>query len=671
MKHFAILLLFLFYYSQSHGQICDGPVTLNSQSEVDNFDQSCVQINGTLIISGPDITDLSPLSNLTLVCALRIFNNPQLISLTGLQNIEYICFISPDTGLSISDNPILTDLSALENLSSMYKLNISGNNALTDLTPLGGIELLQDFGALGPVNLWITENANLTTLEGFNPIYEGNFEIRDNPLLSICSVNFVCDVIMPGPSQTIIENNASGCMNYDEVAFGCGLGGFIEYEIFQDLNENGIQENNEPLWPLGSVTINDVLAYGNSVTSSYFVPYGNYTIDYNTFPYWELTTSPSSYSVDISSSNPVTAISFGIRPTDELSNNFSHMTYTPTRCNEWTEFTITVTNNATLPTNYGTVWFQYDEEITDFEFVDPPDQTASPNIFGWDYTDLFPGQSLNKSIRLKIPGPPDFEIGDEITLGTWVNFGDTNSDEFETPLVEYDALVLCSYDPNDKLVLQHYENNQALFTDPLQYTIRFQNTGNAEAQRVRIVDELDSNLDLSSFRVLSSSHEEFLTTTLDGKTATFDFNNIMLPDSTTNFEESQGYVAFSIMPVDGLPDPTIINNFAGIYFDFNPPIITNTTETILTNEIMINQIEVESNPFKVFPNPATDFIEIEIPNNTNAIIELRDTKGSLLKKSTVNDTFYQLDMINVNSGLYFLYIQSNEKTYVEKIVVAK
>ena len=57
----------------------------------------------------------------------------------------------------------------------------------------------------------------------------------------------------------------------------------------------------------------------------------------------------------------------------------------------------------------------------------------------------------------------------------------------------------------------------------------------------------------------------------------FNFENIYLPDSTSNEPESHGYVRFKIRTLN---DPSIgeeIENTSYIYFDNNPPIKTNST----------------------------------------------------------------------------------------------
>ena len=51
----------------------------------------------------------------------------------------------------------------------------------------------------------------------------------------------------------------------------------------------------------------------------------------------------------------------------------------------------------------------------------------------------------------------------------------------------------------------------------------------------------------------------------------------MLPDSTCCEEDSHGLVSYLIRPLPDLDPGTVIENTAYIYFDNNPPIITNTT----------------------------------------------------------------------------------------------
>lgn len=140
--------------------------------------------------------------------------------------------------------------------------------------------------------------------------------------------------------------------------------------------------------------------------------------------------------------------------------------------------------------------------------------------------------------------------------------------------------ILDSYDPNDKQVVptgltaQHYTPTK----EALRYQIRFQNTGNDVAYRVAVVDTLAADLDLRTLQIGAVSHPYRLS--ISGRqrpVLTFTFDPILLPDSSRNAAGSQGFVQFSIKPKTNLPARTRIDNFAYIFFDYNPPVRTNLT----------------------------------------------------------------------------------------------
>lgn len=133
--------------------------------------------------------------------------------------------------------------------------------------------------------------------------------------------------------------------------------------------------------------------------------------------------------------------------------------------------------------------------------------------------------------------------------------------------------VVNSYDPNMKEV--YPVNVLPGYNDWFTYTVHFQNTGNAAAINISIIDTLDTNLDFSTFEHLTSSHSS--TVQLIGNIAKFRFTNIQLPDSSSNPIGSQGFVQYRIKPLPNLPMGSQIKNNAYIYFDYNSPILTNTT----------------------------------------------------------------------------------------------
>jgi len=144
--------------------------------------------------------------------------------------------------------------------------------------------------------------------------------------------------------------------------------------------------------------------------------------------------------------------------------------------------------------------------------------------------------------------------------------------------VERCGIVIGPYDPNIKVPVPEGFGPQKLIggDQPIQYTIHFQNVGTDAARTVTIRDRLSDHLDLATFRAGAASHPSEWTL-LPDRTLSIVFPDINLPDSSQNEAESRGFFTFTIRPVAGILPYTAIENEAAIYFDFNPPIITNRT----------------------------------------------------------------------------------------------
>ncbi len=311
-------------------------------------------------------------------------------------------------------------------------------------------------------------------------------------------------------------SNALGCNTIDEVVFSCGFSNRVYFSIFIDYNENQLQDEGEPFYSDASINISpeDLIFYGNSLNHSLgFLEDGTYNFDFelSSNPNWELTTNPSSFTLDVGNGSSDT-LYFGITAINDISDVNSIITAPPARCNEFVIFDVITHNQGTTIAD-GILWLQIDDDILEVEYIDPPDTIVAPNQYGWYFTDLYPGATFHRQIDLKIPGDP----GEELYFNSWVNYTDVNG-EHAADRFNYITEVQCSFDPNDKLVNPVFPNNYALMGEDLVYTIRFQNTGNAEAYDVIIRDTLDENLDPATFKVISSSHEEVLSTSLaEGK----------------------------------------------------------------------------------------------------------------------------------------------------------
>ncbi len=168
-------------------------------------------------------------------------------------------------------------------------------------------------------------------------------------------------------------------------------------------------------------------------------------------------------------------------------------------------------------------------------------------------------------------------------------------------------VVRGSYDPNDKTARlgDRISPQQVADSLPLEFVVRFQNTGNYPASFIRIRDTLSARFDPSTFVFQASSHP-CRWQLLGGGVLDFFFDNIELPDSTSDEPNSHGFVAFSVQPYPGLQLGDTLRNTAFIYFDYNAPVQTNTTQTVVSEPVAtFAPWSSAAEPELVcFPNPA-------------------------------------------------------------------
>jgi uncharacterized repeat protein (TIGR01451 family) len=217
-----------------------------------------------------------------------------------------------------------------------------------------------------------------------------------------------------------------------------------------------------------------------------------------------------------------------------------------------------------------------------------------------------------------------------------------------------------SYDPNVKSGSTAYQNDNfpigyldAFADDQITYTICFQNTGTAPAQNIYIIDTLDTDLDPASFSLIEATHPVQVVYLGNG-IYRFEFNQIWLADSTTNEPESHGHLSYRILENANNPISSVIENTAYIYFDWNAPIVTNTTQHI--NMWLDGISELEHN-LEVYPNPGQDFIKIGIAQP--ATVKISSLSGQILLQQLINPD-EALSIKDFKAGIYL--IEADGKT---------
>ncbi len=315
-------------------------------------------------------------------------------------------------------------------------------------------------------------------------------------------------------------------------------------------------------------------------------------------------------------------------------------------------------NEGTIPTE-GTVI-----EVTLDEYLEFVSSSISP--------DQIDGQTLYFNVgdldvwecgKIKITVLPDCEI----ELGTEqcysVNIYPTDPCSNDSYGLTYECQeVIGSYDPNDKRAfpLSGSDEYRIKSNTPIHYQIRFQNVGTDTAFTVMIDDVISENLDLSTLRPGVSSHDVEVEI-LEDRLVKFTFNDINLVDSTTNELGSNGFVNYTIEQVEDLVDGDIIENQAGIFFDFNDPVITNITTHIIDNAIVNIDEEVDAPIFSMSPNPASESIYVNMLDNQNAGNQLYiySSDGKLMTSQSLNKQGV-VDVSTFSEGLYILKVENRE-----------
>jgi uncharacterized repeat protein (TIGR01451 family) len=237
-------------------------------------------------------------------------------------------------------------------------------------------------------------------------------------------------------------------------------------------------------------------------------------------------------------------------------------------------------NAGTTTITNGTVKLVKDSRSSFSAASHAPSSVVSDTII-WNFSNFNPLQTEELTVELQLANPPVINNSD--TLKHYIIINPVAGDS--TPVnnrSDIKQTVTGSFDPNDKTESHGngFEEQMLINGEYLNYVIRFQNTGNDTAFRVLVRDTLSNRMDWNSFEMISASHPYTLSIT-DQNKLEWKFDPIILPDSTNNNAASNGYVAFRIKPISTLVMGDTIANRAGIYFDFNLPVITNKQETII------------------------------------------------------------------------------------------
>jgi hypothetical protein len=115
--------------------------------------------------------------------------------------------------------------------------------------------------------------------------------------------------------------------------------------------------------------------------------------------------------------------------------------------------------------------------------------------------------------------------------------------------------------------------------------------------------------------------------------------------------------------VPNLVPGTEILNTASIYFDFNSPIITNTTIHRIyegfVNVLSLNDANGENHAITIYPNPTSNLLTIKGEEFLSQKFAIYDQLGRKVLNGKLNGITTQVNLQGLSNGIYILQIDGN------------
>jgi photosystem II stability/assembly factor-like uncharacterized protein len=145
------------------------------------------------------------------------------------------------------------------------------------------------------------------------------------------------------------------------------------------------------------------------------------------------------------------------------------------------------------------------------------------------------------------------------------------------------------------------------------------------------------------------------------------------------FSDSINYFGSSEIPDSASIVISCINNYEGtingnsiLYIDNLSFDGNRTSDTLVITKI--NQNAITTKDLHLYPNPANNYVAIELPKNEKVLsVNIFDMKGTVVYTESIENS-YNLKMFNTSdlpTGIFFIRIQTDEVIYTKKFVISR
>lgn len=650
--------------------------------EVDN--SQSLQLVDISILDYPELGDSA---------IIKVTNCPNLIEF-HLLNDNFV-----DT-LDLSNNPLLTyDPDAL----MLNYLNMAGCSSITTLdVVVGSIKSL--------------DITNMTSLQEFrgdeveNLVFDGCynlkvFELFDFELaqLDLSELPYLEEVVLLR-SNTLVDlilKNGSGI-----------IGGLLdELEVIENICANEIAVDGlQELFPEATVTSEcDFANVGkpfyisgttfidtnndNCASSEHTLPYAKYFLTNGTVDNYFFAKEDGSYEVhlaegdysyqpdpneysDLFAVNPLNpsvsfpgvgssaAQDFCLVAEEEI--DFMEVSIIPlnaARPGFDSRYMLLIQNTGNIVRG-GEISLDFEGEVLEYLSSDQEPIVSDDNNLVWNIDELLPFENHEIRFEMRLNTPMDTPpLTDESILTYQANISPEGNQEPSLYAAELNQDVVNSFDPNDKTCLNGNAVSVNNLDEYLKYMIRFENTGSADAINIVVKDTIDINVfDINTIEVLTASHG--VETVVRGDVVDFVFKDINLPFDDEN---NDGYVTFQIKPKDNLEVGAKLENSAAIFFDFNFPIITNTTSTLVEEPTSTNNTQTTSKEL-ITNNPIREVLVLNGSFGDYEQLEIYNSIGERMLEISLDGSNQSIDVSNFPTGSYVLRV-SNKNRVTSKVIM--
>lgn len=628
------------------------------KNNISTLDTSLNSVLQTLNCSYNSLTsiDISQNSNLFYFdCGNNPLNTFNVSQSTGLKTLG--CANIGLTTLDLSPFPDLYSVNCNDN--SLTTLDVSQNSNLTYLYCRDNMI----------TQLFVKNGNNFTTTVTDDYHYTYHFQYTGNPIEYICADDFEIEEILNYmPSNLNIAVNT-----YCSFTPG-GSYNTIQGTVRLDGNSNGCDVSDNPYQYL-NLNVTNSENETSTVVSLNDGSYAFHASDddvYTVTPVLEntayFTVSPASITVNFPTDASPFTQDFCVTP-NGIANDVD-VTLIPlniARPGFDTNYKLVYKNkgNTTLS---GAISLTFEDDFMDLVSSNPLTATQAVNSLEWNYTNLLPFESREIMFTMNLNTPTDasFPLNADDTLAFEAIISPVVADEtMDDNTNTLSQIVVNSFDPNDKNCLQGTEVTTELVGKYVDYMIRFENTGTANAINVVVKDVIETTMfDPSTLIVTNASHS-VATRFTNANTVEFIFENINLPfDDASN----DGFVTFKIKTLPTLDIDDTFENKAEIYFDFNFPIETNNSITVIKDVLSTTDISFES--FEMYPNPVKDVVSIKTKETIESI-KIYAISGKFIyeKSFTGIQNTIEIETSKLAQGTYFVKIETESGAVMVKKMV--